>query len=100
MTMAIPAPTGIPKGRSRMRLRVPPGSRRIDPKTPRRLAAPERPVQQPQRRPPSHITEATERRHRQNHIAEETRQGEDMRPIPSLALALALSIASQSAVAQ
>jgi hypothetical protein len=42
-------------------LKAPQRSPCIDPKTPRRMAAPERPAQQPQRRPPSHITEATER---------------------------------------
>jgi hypothetical protein len=45
-----------------MRLKVPPGSRCVDPKTPRRLAAPERPARQPQRQLPNHIIEATERR--------------------------------------
>jgi Cu(I)/Ag(I) efflux system periplasmic protein CusF len=35
-----------------------------------------------------------------NHIPEETRQGEDMRTIATLIVALALSMASQSVVAQ
>src|SRR6266446_1799469 len=97
--MAIPAPTEIPKGRSHMRLKVAPGSRCTDPKIPRRLAAPERPAR-PQQRPPSHTTEATEKETPPNRIPEETRQGEHMRPIATLILALALSAASQSAVAQ
>jgi Cu/Ag efflux protein CusF len=79
-------------------LKVPPGSRCIDQKTSRRLAAPERPARQPQRRRPNHIIEATERRQLQ--ITSLKRRGEDMRPILTLIFTLTVSIASQSAVAQ